>query len=161
LAGSLLFLWLYLIFVITLPEYFSFTGTSAVFLGLSYLPIVFIHYRIDSMKNRDEVKTYMKTMVDEVPKGSSPGEILKATRVNSKKSYFFCWKNPFVSNTQLLYLVSVLALVANGILIRSEAKRDHSDLGFITMVLVIVTDLILIVWGLWSKSGYYISPTRV
>jgi len=39
LGFSLLFLWLYLVFVITLPEYFSFTGTSAVFLGMTFLPI--------------------------------------------------------------------------------------------------------------------------
>ncbi|CAI2386075.1 unnamed protein product [Moneuplotes crassus] len=158
---SIVFLWLYLIFVITLPDYFSFTGTSAVFLGLSFLPVCFIHYRIDSLKNKVEVQTYMKTMEAETLNKSSPGEILTATRDNQKKGYLLWCKVKYVSNAHLGYLVSIASLIVYAILIRSEAKKVHSDLGFINMALVIITDLILILWGMWSRSGYYVSPTYV
>ena len=161
LGFSLIFLWLYLIFVITLPKYFSYSGASAVFLSLSFLPICFIHYRIDSMKNKVEIQAYMKTMEVEAMNKSSPGEILKATRENQKKGYLLFWKVPFISNTHLAYLVNIGALVTYAILIRSEAKRDHNDLGFLNISLVIITDFILILWGLWSKTGYYISPSYV
>lgn len=106
-------------------------------------------------------------METEVLNKSSPGEILTATRENQKKGYLLCWKVKYFSNAHLGYLVSIAALVTYSILIRSEAKKDHSDLGFINMGLVFITDFILIIWGLWSKAGNQtnknssISPTYV
>ena len=74
--------------MITLPEYFSYSGTTAVFLAFSFIPIVYIHYEIDSTKNRVQLKAYMKTMDTAFEKNLTPGQVLKETKKNQKRSMF-------------------------------------------------------------------------
>ena len=160
-GSSLFLLWLYLIFAVTTPKYFTYTGTSAVFLGFSFLPICYIHYRVDNLKNRVEFYTYMKTMEEEMVKKTTPGDILKQTRKNSEKKPFLWFRLRYVSNAHLAYVLYLILLAIYAILIWHEAEYKNSALGLINLVVIIVTDLILISWGYFSRTGYYLTPFKV
>jgi hypothetical protein len=67
---------------------------------------------------------------------------------------------------QVLINLAILAVyiglwITYILLIRYEAEHKHSGLGFINMAVVVTTDLILICWGLVSKTGHYLSPFKL
>ena len=158
---SLIMLWGYLIFTITLPEYFSYSGTTSVFLAFSFIPILYIHYRIDTVRNRIEYISYFKIMDEEAPKDSKLSEILRSVQTNQKKSRCLWFKVNWIDNSHFMYIIYLIILVVYGIFIRAEADKEHSALGFINMAVIIIYDLILIVWGYFSVEGYILSPLKV
>lgn len=149
---SMVFLWCYLIAVITLPEYFSYSGTSWVFLAFSFAPILYIHYRIDTVRNRVEYKAYFKTMDVEAPKNSKPSQILHSAQTTQKKGTWFGYTSKFLDNSYFMYLIYICILVAYAILIRTKGKKRNSNLGFVNMCVIIIYDLILIIWEYFSSD---------
>jgi hypothetical protein len=59
---SLFFLFCYLLSVIFLPEYFSYTGITAIFMTLGFLFICIVHFLIDHMRNRVYIDSFIKKM---------------------------------------------------------------------------------------------------
>ena len=110
----------------------------------------------------------MRTMEKEAIKKSSPGHILKETRDKEKDTWFLLFKVRNIDSMPLQYFINLVILgifiglwIAYCLLIRYEARYHHSGLGFINTAVVMVTDLVVICWGLISRTGHYITPFKI
>ena len=153
---------LYLIMIITMSDYFTYSGASAVFLGFAYVPIWYIHYRIDNFRNRVSFDSYIEWMDSTIHSKPSTGKILKDTIEISDNVDFLWCKSRGTSNTHLLYILNIWIIIAYAFALKERAPPEHKNLGFINMGVIIVSDLILILWELLqSKTGNYLSPFKV
>ena len=100
-------------------------------------------------------------MDEEAPKDSKLSEILRSVQTSQKKSRCLWFKVNWIDNSHFVYIIYLAILIVYAILIRAEADKEHSALGFINMAVIIVYDLILIIWGYFSIDGYILSPLKV
>ena len=161
-AVSFISLYLYLIFVIIMPDYFTYSGASAVFLGLAYIPIWYIHYRIDNFRNKVDFDSYVDMMKSKIINKPTTSQILDDSIIESDNSYLLFWKSRCLTNTHILYVANIFILVWYGFTIHQRAVDHKKVLGFINMGVIIISDLILIFWELLqSTTGSYLSPFKI
>ena len=59
---AIIFLFGYLISVIFIPDYFSYTGTTSVFLCMTFIFISIAHFEVDHLRNRVSMSVFVRKM---------------------------------------------------------------------------------------------------
>jgi hypothetical protein len=149
---GLVFLFGYLIAVIFIPDYFSYTGTTTIFMCLTFILVSVCHFEIDILRNKVSMRNFTREM------DRSDAETSKVIETIKKRSRIH--SIIIISVTTTCYMATLLTY---SILIEYSDWaywNDKRHLGWTNSAIIGFTDIILVVWGTLSLRGIFLSPFK-
>ena len=152
---SIVFLFCYLFSVTFLPEIFSYTGTTAIFMSITFIFVSVAHFEIDLLKNKILIKSFVDAMDDDDSEGEQESTVKVIEDVKKRSRYI----NYIVIGVMVIAYICALIAYSILVLVNDWAKdNEKTHLGFTNSLIIGFTDTILICWGTFSVRGIYLSP---
>ena len=134
-AMAVFFIWAYLISVISINKFFSYSGSTSVFMALSFASFSIIIYEAHMIKHCVNFNKYLRA-ADSSEMHEKPQDLVaKAKNMQRKGS-----RNIIITFSILYFLF----LIIYGATVNTQAEYILKGLGWMNWFLIVVTDSIII-----------------
>ena len=126
---------IYLIAAINLDDFYSLSGSTAIFMSCSFIFSGALHHHLDMIRNRVYFVDYLSSMSKSELHETSEDVIQKVHEASKNKS---------IKLTAIWAVWYVITILGFCISVNSEAKEEQKALGWMHSLVVVVTDSVLL-----------------